>query len=90
MARKNPHLYTHGGKRAHIGEFQARYGKEHGKEVYGAVVGLVKRARMAKGLCSVRGCGAPSTHRHGKHHCCGNPIHHDLIRAAHMAGVMTG
>lgn len=71
--RRNAHLYTHGGEAAHLPEFQARYGTEHGKEVYGAVVGKVRRERMAKTGC--HNCGAPThTHYHGSNRCCGNPI----------------
>lgn len=84
------HLYTHGGKKRNLREFQARYGQQHGKEVYGAVVGQVRRARMAKGLCSVRGCGAPARHHHGKHGCCMRGIHCEIIAAAHGFGVMRG
>lgn len=84
------HLYTHGGRRKNLPGFQARYGKEHGKEVYGAVVGKVRRERMAKGLCSIRGCGVPASHRHGKHGCCGRAHHCDMIRGMHMTGMMMG
>ena len=42
------HLYRQGGKRKELPKFQERYGKEHGKYVYGAVVGKVYRERQQK------------------------------------------
>ena len=39
------HLYRHGAKAGQERKFESRYGKEHGKEVYGAVVGKVYRER---------------------------------------------
>lgn len=72
MGRKNPHLYTHGGMAANLPGFQGRYGTQHGKEVYGAVVGKVRRERMAATGC--HSCGAPThTHYHGTLRCCGRP-----------------
>jgi hypothetical protein len=87
LTSRNPHLYTHGGKRSHEPEFERRYGKNKGKRVYGAVVGKVKRERMAAGKCSVHGCGAPSVHHHGRHGCCGSTMHHTQITQSHFDGV---
>ena len=42
------HLYRHGAKRREERKFEERYGKEKGAEIYGAVVGKVKREREAK------------------------------------------
>lgn len=73
MGKKNPHLYTHGGKASHLPEFERRYGTQHGKAVYGAVVGEVRRERMAKTGC--HNCGLPThTHYHGNFRCCGSPM----------------
>ena len=41
------HLYKNGAKRGQLRKFENRYGTKKGKEVYGAVVGKVKRERMA-------------------------------------------
>jgi len=49
------HLYTHGAKRGMLRKFENRYGVNKGKRVYGAVVGKVKRERMAKKSCLVHG-----------------------------------
>ncbi|MDG6968263.1 MAG: hypothetical protein JRN50_02255 [Nitrososphaerota archaeon] len=86
MSRERGHLYTHGGRRRNLPEFEKRYGREHGKEVYGAVVGKVRRERMAEGKCSMHGCGAPAIHSHGGHGCCGHPFHCSEISMAHFSG----
>lgn len=85
----NEHLYTHGGKRRNLPKFRARYGAR-GPAVYGAVVGKVRRERMAAGKCSARGCGMRATHSHGRHGCCGSPGHHLMIAAMHVDGTMRG
>ena len=46
--RKRRHLYRYGAKKYMIREFEKRYGKRKGKEIYGAVVGKIKRLREAK------------------------------------------
>lgn len=81
------HLYTHGGKHRNLPKFRARYGSR-GAEVYGRVVGKVRRERMAKGLCSARGCGVPARHYHGVHGCCGSALHHSMITGQHMVKSM--
>lgn len=45
---KKKHLYKKGAKYREEKKFQEEYGKERGKYIYGAVVGKVKRERMAK------------------------------------------
>ena len=42
------HLYKYGAARTGFPKFQAEYGREHGKYVYGATVGKVYRERLAK------------------------------------------
>ena len=42
------HLYTHGAKTREERAFEREYGKRKGKYIYGAVVGKVKRERLAK------------------------------------------
>jgi|GEM_PF-2952963 hypothetical protein len=42
------HLYKYGAARTELPKFQAEYGREHGKYVYGAVIGIVKREQQAK------------------------------------------
>jgi hypothetical protein len=46
--RSKGRLYRYGAKGPQERKFENRYGKEHGKYVYGAVVGKVKRERAAK------------------------------------------
>jgi hypothetical protein len=46
--RRMKHLYRYGAKKYMIREFEKRYGKRKGKEIYGAVVGKIKRLREAK------------------------------------------
>ena len=48
MATRMRHLYRYGAKKYMIREFEKRYGKRKGKEIYGAVVGKIKRLREAK------------------------------------------
>jgi hypothetical protein len=45
MATRMKHLYRYGAKRDMAKEFERRYGKRKGKEIYGAVVGKIKRLR---------------------------------------------
>jgi len=47
MVKKTKHLYRFGAKRGQLRKFENRYGKNKGKKVYGAVVGKVKRERLA-------------------------------------------
>ena len=47
-SRSEGHLYRDGAKRGELRKFENRYGKEKGKQVYGAVVGKVKRERTRK------------------------------------------
>ncbi len=42
------HLYRRGAKRRVEREFESRYGPRKGRRVYGAVVGKVRRERLAK------------------------------------------
>ena len=69
------HLYTHGGKKRNLHKFEERYGEERGAEIYGKVVGKVRRERMAKGLCQAGNCGLRTKHSHGGTECCGKPLH---------------
>ena len=46
--RAHGHLYRFGAKKRQQHKFQARYGPQKGKYVYGAVVGKVRRERAAK------------------------------------------
>jgi hypothetical protein len=80
------HLYVRGGKKRELPKFERRYGTAKGKRVYGAVVGQVRRERMARGLCSVHGCGVSAVHYHGRHGCCGGSMHHAEITQSHFAG----
>lgn len=52
MARRRRHLYRGGAEKRELREFQERYGEEHGKEVYGAVVGktAAEQAREQGGV----------------------------------------
>jgi hypothetical protein len=45
--QKQKHLYKFGAKRGQLRKFENRYGKNKGKRVYGAVVGKVRRERLA-------------------------------------------
>ena len=47
MARRRGHIYRDGAEGRELREFEARYGPEHGREVYGAVVGKVAREQAA-------------------------------------------
>ena len=48
------HLYKYGAARTELPKFQTEYGKEHGKYVYGAVIGKVKREQMSETGAKVR------------------------------------
>jgi hypothetical protein len=48
MARRDGHLYRDGARKRELAEFEERYGREHGKEVYGATVGKVAREQAAE------------------------------------------
>lgn len=83
-------LYAHGGRKRNLPKFEKRYGKEKGRKVYGAVVGKVRRERMAEGKCSVRGCAAPAAHFHGIHGCCDSRSHHAMLLRSHRRGTREG
>ncbi len=46
--RGKQHIYKFGAAKKEIKKFQKEYGKEHGKYVYGAVVGNLTRQRRAR------------------------------------------
>jgi hypothetical protein len=48
MRRRERHLYRGGAKKRMRRAFEERYGKRKGDRVYGAVVGKVRRERLAR------------------------------------------